>query len=234
MWQEPVSGQTYTLADAETYCPTLSLLGYSDWRLPTEIELLSLVDFTKSSPDPTIDVSAFPSATADFVWSSTPNAGTASNNWCVGFTIGATNGCSPNGLHPVRCVRGITPGPFQSRYVVPGDGTVLDAFTGLVWQQAASATKSDWSTATSYCASLSLAGTSWRVPSINELATLVDFADLTSPTIDSATFPGTPADTFWTSSPYAADTTKSWNVTFQVGFSGFDAATNSHYVRCVH
>ena len=50
MWQQAAAPSTYTWEQAKAYCPTLTLAGHSDWRLPTRIELVSLVDFGRSAP----------------------------------------------------------------------------------------------------------------------------------------------------------------------------------------
>jgi len=72
-------------------------------------------------------------------------------------------------------------------YTDNGDGTVTDNVTGLLWQQctnglsgggcAAGTTTNlyTWSQAVTLCASLSLAGTSWRLPTDFELITIVDY-----------------------------------------------------------
>jgi hypothetical protein len=50
-----------------------------------------------------------------------------------------------------------------------------------------------------------------------ELRTIVDFTR-TNPSIDPAAFPGTPAEWFWTSSPYAGQYGYAWGVSFFNGF----------------
>jgi hypothetical protein len=104
---------------------------------------------------------------------------------------------------------GTNPGEF----VVSGDGlTVTDTITGLVWQRDGSGTRTacsgpgaltcSWSEAQAYCASLVLGGLSgWRLPAVLELSTIVDFTQTSPPTIDQATFPGTPSEYFWATSP---------------------------------
>ena len=49
VWQKTVSASLYTLQQAQTYCGTLGLAG-GGWRLPSRIELISIVDFTKYNP----------------------------------------------------------------------------------------------------------------------------------------------------------------------------------------
>jgi hypothetical protein len=103
MWQQAVPAGTYDWAQAKAYCSTLALGGYSDWRLPTRIELVSLLDFGHSSP--AIDTTYFPSTPPDAFWSSSPLAGSSSSAWFVDFNSGKSreNGVSNTGK--VRCVR---------------------------------------------------------------------------------------------------------------------------------
>ncbi len=60
-WQATVSTSTYAWADAKAYCASLSLGGFKDWRLPSRIELVSIVDFTIAKPGPVLDPTACPS-----------------------------------------------------------------------------------------------------------------------------------------------------------------------------
>jgi len=52
MWQQVVSTTTYNWAQALAYCPKLTLAGHSDWRLPSRIELVSIVDLGVTSGVP--------------------------------------------------------------------------------------------------------------------------------------------------------------------------------------
>lgn len=126
------------------------------------------------------------------------------------------------------------------RYTIAG-GTVTDTKTGLVWQQTASTSKYPWTsssatTASAYCAALSLNGTKpWRVPSLKELMTIVDLTQK-SPAIDGAAFPSTPADFFWSATPTLGFSGQIyWTVQFDTGISDGTtvAAVNPAYVRCV-
>ncbi len=64
------------------------------------------------------------------------------------------------------------------RYAVNGDGTVSDLVTGLMWQRDPGA-KQTYSAAVAGADSSSLGGyTDWRVPTIKELYSLVDFSGL--------------------------------------------------------
>lgn len=86
-------------------------------------------------------------------------------------TLGATVSCDSASLPGQDASHaGHTPS-----YSDRGDGTVADNVTGLVWQKTHSA-KMAYAEAASYCDDLSLGGaTDWRVPTIKELYSLIDF-----------------------------------------------------------
>ena len=93
------SGETAT-----TYCSTLTLGTHTDWRLPTVVELQSIVVDGKSSP--TIDTTVFVNyTTSRYYWSSTTYASNTGYAWGVGFHSGGTNGNSKSYSRYVRCVR---------------------------------------------------------------------------------------------------------------------------------
>ncbi len=91
-------------SQAGAYCSSLSLAGQTGWRLPSEIELYSLVDFTVTS-GATIDATAFPNTPAVWFWSSSPVAGYPSYAWVVDFYSGSTNNSDVSNTYQVRCVR---------------------------------------------------------------------------------------------------------------------------------
>lgn len=106
MWQAAVSPTTYTWADAKAYCGALVLAGHSDWRLPSRIELVSLVDFTIARPGPTIDASAFPNAPSGTFWTASTRAlQETSSAWYVLFDTGFVFTDLMSLAHSVRCVR---------------------------------------------------------------------------------------------------------------------------------
>jgi hypothetical protein len=103
VWQQVVPPGTYTQPMAVSYCAGLSLGGRMDWRLPSAIELVSIVDPTTSNPS--INPTYFPGAPATYMWSSTLYAGGGGMGWVVSFGNGNTNPVTTTGTEGVRCVR---------------------------------------------------------------------------------------------------------------------------------
>jgi formylglycine-generating enzyme required for sulfatase activity len=228
-WQRDVDAKSYPWADAKAYCGCLKLGGYEDWRLPTRIELVSLVDFTRSSP--AIDGNAFPSTPSEYFWTASLQAGDSQTAWYIYFADGNTHDMDATKSNRVRCVRGEA-APPAVRYRPGADGTVLDEATGLTWQRSFDATTHAWSDARSYCGGLSLAGGGWRLPNMKELQSLIDDTKV-DPAIDVSAFPGTQGQAFWSGSPLSGALPDAWFVNFYAGVSYSTSQTNLYPVRCV-
>lgn len=235
-WERGVTTTASTIDRALLSCSTSKLGGHDDWRLPTVIELMSIVAFARANP--AIDGAVFPSTPADLFWTATAAAPQLGGWWFVWFDDGVgTIGGVPQ-VASVRCVRSTgTPAPrchaAGARYAV-ASGLVTDALTGLVWQQRVSELIGTSGAARDYCAGQ--AG-GFRVPTVPELATLVEYqADplAGAATIDPIAFPNTPADTFWTSSATSRAGASRY-VAFHSTAVGVptEANTNLGYVRCV-
>jgi hypothetical protein len=95
------------------------------------------------------------------------------------------------------------------RFLVTG-GVVLDQANEagrLEWQRAVAPSLQTQPEAVTYCESLRLEGSGWRLPTVTELASLVlhpiglgaSLAPTCEPSIDQVAFPSTPADDQWTS-----------------------------------
>jgi hypothetical protein len=113
--------------------------------------------------------------------------------------------------------------------------------TGLLWQRCSAGQNNDptcsgkaqsysWENANSYCNSLSLGGKSWRLPTVNELANLVDYSKSNSLAIDSSIFPNTELTFYWSSSAPSRE----WYAVFLAGNVRIFASSEwSWEVRCV-
>jgi hypothetical protein len=117
----------------------------------------------------------------------------------------------------------------DGRYQIAG-GEVLDTQTKLVWQREASPKTMTWADAQATCTG------PWRLPSVNELQTLVDETQL-APAIDTKAFPdflaGSSHDC-WTSSPVAGLSSPAWwYVEFDTGTNQYGNAEGLARVRCV-
>jgi hypothetical protein len=108
------------------------------------------------------------------------------------------------------------------RFIVLGDFSnqaVLDRETGLVWERSPNPNPaSDWVGASANCVNKSLADRKgWRLPSVVELASLVDTSQ-SFPTLPVGhPFTNVQADTYWTATTYAEDARIAWGVNFNSG-----------------
>ncbi len=233
-WQRTVGAASYTQAEAITYCDDLELAGYTDWQLPSTIELMTLVDYTVPDPGPAIDTDAFPGTPAAIFWSSSSAAGMSSKGWFVHFANGFS---SPADVSMIaghaRCVRGDGPvGAPSGHFTDFLDGTVHDNLTMLVWQTGHSSVTQSQAEAGTYCAMLALAGSApWRLPTVLELRSLVD-ESRSAPSIDVAYFLDTPAERFWSSTPVPGGTYGTF-VDFGYGTTSFYEVATPFLARCV-
>ena len=135
---------------------------------------------------------------------------------------------------------------FGTPFTNNGNGTVTDSATGLVWQKCSNGQNNDancsgtvgtltWLNAITYCEGLTLGGRSnWRLPNVNELVIIVDYNKATSPTINTAAFPGTSfEDLYWSSSTAAQFTSTAWAVDFFDGYVSKNSKSSLKAVRCV-
>ena len=135
-------------------------------------------------------------------------------------------------------------------YSRSGD-VVTDNVTGLQWQDNESIKKplitkenykaenyddTSGDTAATYCSNLSLNGGGWRLPSIEELETLVDNG-MYNPSTTAGVFQyieSSGIDYYWSSTINVNTSFVAWYIEFRNGQSlNNDTKKNSNYIRCV-
>ncbi len=122
----------------------------------------------------------------------------------------------------------VPPGHYMKSALV-----VHDVKTNLFWSPA-STSRFTYAEANGYCASLTLEGAGWRLPSVKELMTIVDLERDSPPMIDPGGFPETPPEPFWSASKFATNPNNfAWTVSFATGAPGSLMRANPHWVRCV-
>ncbi len=119
-------------------------------------------------------------------------------------------------------------------------GVVTDNATGLQWQDDysdnnGSIKKTNWADAQSYCAALTLDGGGWRLPTMPELRSLLDYSrsnpiiDPVFQKIDGALL----SPYYWSSTSYANNTSNAWMLSFYYGYASYFTKSAADDVRCV-
>ena len=121
--------------------------------------------------------------------------------------------------------------------IVSADGeTVYDPKTNLTWDRSGSKGRLTFYEAIAYSGfansekHLGLDG--WRVPSIAELLSIVDFTEH-RPAINSVVFPECECERYWSSTTYTPNPADAWNVSFNDGDTVAFSKTGSYFVRLV-
>ena len=111
-----------------------------------------------------------------------------------------------------------------------------DKLTGLMWAKNGSASgQKNWADAKTYPNTLSLCGyNDWRLPTIKELASLVNFLDTNSPAswLNNNGFNNIQQDNYWSSTVdyYPVGSASAWYVNMFNGFVGSTNQTYNNYV----
>ena len=101
-WQDETTSATMNWANANTYCTDLDFGGYTDWRLPTVEELITIAN--KSAVEPS-KFTEFVNIVSSYYWSSSTDASDTSYAWSVGFSYGNGYWDGKTGSNYVLCVR---------------------------------------------------------------------------------------------------------------------------------
>lgn len=219
MWTE-VQSELLSHDDAAAYCGALSTGGYCDWRLPTRIEVVSIIDLTRARPAAyDTDIFSVQMDGVDRTSSYSAGNGVPSDRLGVaheGYWYFDRDGYLSATSYDLwtRCVRTAeSPPPPEERYTFEGEGsdaTVTDEGTGLSWQRQLDPELRNHADALTYCDTLTAAGGGWRLPSVKELLTIVDETRV-NPASDPEVFPDVPAFdeshqlSFWSGSAQGGD-----------------------------
>ncbi|MEF3698275.1 Lcl C-terminal domain-containing protein [Desulfolutivibrio sp.] len=235
-WQKVSELTTRNWNDAATYCENLAIGTYTNWRLPTIHELLTIVNNGKASPK--FD-SIFEGNPQGHYWSGskvTPDS--TGYAWAIDFGDGRTTSNEKTSTCVVRCVHGAT--LPSSVYVDNLDGTVTDQTTRIVWEKISSVSAMTWENALAYCESRTTGGhDDWRMPNIQELNSLADYSRIyPDPSIDPIfTVPSGQYESYWSSTTvlFSSDYySLAWYITFDHGQAQYGIAKSTLIkVRCV-
>jgi Protein of unknown function (DUF1566)/Repeat of unknown function (DUF5648) len=194
-----------------------SLCGYTDWRLPTPNEVISIMDFGVAFPGPAVDPVWLPYVSSGFVWAATPSYLSPQSVWLGSFDYGGVYLDNSRDIsRGIVLVRDTT---VSSQYIVSANGQeVTDSQTGLIWRRCSEGQTWSGSTcagfASSYTHEAALAqataqtiatNVAWRLPNFKELSSIANRANA-NPSIDTSAFPSTPSARFWSSTPYTTGT----------------------------
>ena len=105
MWENSIHSKDIKVNynEAMMYCKNIKTGTFQDWRVPTLLELLSLVDYTKAEPAIKKEITLISSK--KIYWSATPYISYSNTFWGVSYKDGASKKASSNYDRYVRCVR---------------------------------------------------------------------------------------------------------------------------------
>ena len=111
-------------------------------------------------------------------------------------------------------------------------GSYIDSKKHLEWQDSVNVEKEQkWVMATRYCKALNYLGhNDWRLPTRNELQTIVDVVQNPKP---SKKFQHGTTTEYWTSEEYKQDKLNAWAIYMQTGHHFWSDKCDTAYVRCV-
>ena len=262
-WQKlPPQSKAYAdLAASVTSLNGIGSCGYNDWRLPTANELLGLMNASQTTGNPLN--ADYLGTSADVMtgkfWTSEERSTPGSvDAWHVDASNGgAVSYSAKTSVQNVRLVRGssnyMACDNADARFVDFGDATVEDKVTKLMWKKcpegysdsactvgpvlnfsSASQVVDRLNAVNAAPAGVGLGYSDWRVPTRNELASLVKRSCTTNPAVVPSVFPGSASLNLVTATMDAdASTSRVWSVNFAEGSIGQTLLTGPMNLRLV-
>jgi hypothetical protein len=238
MWQAGDGGEM-SIENAIVFCDSLTLGGYTNWRLPSAQESFSILNLQNANP--AMNTTYFTNTGAEYWWTSERQANDTNKIWCTNAGGGMGNhprtetmGAGGTKKFHVRAVRDIvTPITIPNHFTDNGDSTITDNLTNLIWQKFPVTTSKIWEQALTHAENLTLANAiDWRLPNIKELQSLND-ESMVQPSVTTPYFQNVGVKKYWSSTTLPNQTTKAWYWDTQFGITTYDVKTNSNFVICV-
>jgi hypothetical protein len=127
--------------------------------------------------------------------------------------------------------------PSASRFTILsafGDAAVRDDETGLVWEKTLETTEVSWTDARAACADKDVGGRKgWRLPSISELASLLDPSIRTGPSLPLGHPFTNIQDVYWSATSLTDNSKNAWLVFFDTGKVLYAFKTITFHIWCV-
>ena len=159
----------------------------------------------------------------------------------LGLLLAACIGLMGFNQHAFAAKKGFIPPawyqklPAAARFqLVLDDAAVLDKETGLVWEKSPDTTARAWATAILYAYTKNVGGRKgWRLPTVEELASLVDPTQMNPALPSGHPFINVQSDVYWSSTTSVSDTSYAWYVLFDDGDVNGNDKSHYAYVWCV-
>lgn len=252
-WYNRVSGKANggdcqgSACDTHAYIEQLNnqrYCGSAWWRLPSREELRSLLRYEKTFPGPTIDNVLFPNTLSQFYWSQNSDSQDKDSAWGIGFSFGYDYSYLKIHAAPVRAVSADP--ALARRTFKPDNSTVAQTGPALIWSRCSWGQQFQHNTCRGDALALSFAqaqqiaeqqrvktGKAWRIPSLMELAGIVDLG-ANHPAIDGKLFPHTQPDNYWSATPFSNDPKQQWQINMISGGNVVNPRLSNAYLRLVY
>jgi hypothetical protein len=224
---------TYSWHESYTVVDQLnqnSFGSYTDWRIPTIKELVSLVHL--SNDEIALDSLFFPSMKSNSYWSSSTYESYRNNIWCIDFSTGNDLSIGKSEKTYIIAVRG-GQHSINNHWIINTDNTVTDTQTGLMWCRKSSTNILTWQNALSACEQYTFANyDDWRLPSREELRTITVYQKY-SPSADETIFPDIMSEFYWSGTTDVNKPNNAWGINFEKGKDESNNKTDTFLIRAV-